>query len=802
MIKKYPLLFRFLIFVIIPIIAYLIFIFFQMKSSLAPVSGELEVIGLHQSVKISHDKYGTPRIVAKSDHDAYFSLGFKHANDRLWQLEMQRRLVQGRLSEILGAATLQQDIWMRTLGLESAAKQSAKSLSQESIDALTAYSDGINAWIAQAPSLPPEFTIFDIKPEPWTIYDSLGWQKMFAYVLNGNLFDEIRRDLLLQHISPKQLKFFYSYDPLEFLTEKSTQVNAELIPTSDILMQFGIGYKATGSNAWVISGKHTKSGYPILANDPHLGLELPALWYAASLKGDKLDASGMTLVGLPMIIFGQNSNIAWGGTSLMSDQQDLFVETSSPDFPDRYLNENVWTKFDSRVETIKISADFPAFLNESLNPVEIVVRKTVRGPIITDAYSNGDRMLSLRWAALDAEDRTIDSFMKIQYAKNWDEFRESLKLLKAPGLNFLFADREGNIGYQVAGMMPKRNRGIGILPQLSSQVVDWAGYYDFNLLPSILNPAQGFLVSANEKMPHSNEIVISHDWAPSARHDRITNLLEGFIKKENLVSIEDMKLMQNDKIDLTALELLPFFQQVKSRTHQESEVISQLNKWGGDFNSESIGATIFSTWSFYLVHEIFDPVLNYSWQRPERETFLASSVDQVNWSRLATVLQDNSHGWCKENQSSPCALELEKSLSRAISHLEKLSGTGNVSKWRWGDVSRTEFMHQPFGRVKSLESIFKKTAFYAASPNSINASNNEFDIHKGYVQNFGAAFRQVIELDKSRTHEYMISTGQSGNFMSPHFADMLDPFSKSELTVFVLDDQQKNLLNLVPAGGQ
>jgi len=792
--------FRFIVFVVIPIATCVVFLLLDLKSSLTPTSGNIQVKGLGNSIQISHDAFGTPRIIAKTDHDAYFGLGFKHASDRLWQLEVQRRLVQGRLSEILGAEALSQDIWMRTLGIQDSAKQAAQFLSPETTDALKAYSEGINAWVAQATSLPIEFRMLGLRPEPWTIYDSLGAQKMFAFVLGGNMFDEERRDLLLQKFTPAQLKFFYSYDPLNILAEAKPLLNTNLIAKKDTLMEFGIGHKFTGSNAWVVSGKHTKTGHAILANDPHLALELPALWYAASMKGDKLDVTGMTIVGLPIVIFGQNANIAWGGTNLESDQQDLFVETVSSEHPDQYKDGEEWIKFNSRVETIKISPDFPAFLNEALQPVDIVVRKTTRGPVISDVRSSSDRMLSLRWAALDHEDRTIESFFKIQYAKNWGEFRKSLSLLKAPGLNFLYADRAGNIGYQVAGMMPERSIGVGILPQIASKAAEWKGYYDFNLLPSILNPENGFFVSANEAINHSTEIVISHEWAPPARHERITELLGQSIADKKKFDIHDMAIIQNDKKDKTALELLPLLKNFDAKTQQEIDAIAELKKWDGSFSSESLGASIFATWSYYLAHEIFDPVLRHSWQRSEQESILASAIDQVNWSRLASVLSADPLGWCKKNQTKPCSIELENSLHAGLKQLEKISGTKTISKWQWSHISRTEFSQHPFGNVKGLEIFFKKTAYYSASPNSINASNNQFDPYKGYVQNFGAGFRQVIEMDTNRSHEYMISTGQSGNIMSSHFDDMIDPFSASKLTPFALDNQT-DLLNLIPADG-
>lgn len=802
MIKKHPLLFRLIISVFFPIVAVALFIFFHFKSSIAPTMGTFKLGGLNHSVQITHDLYGTPSIVAKTDHDAYFAIGFKHASDRLWQLELQRRLTQGRLSEILGSEALPGDIWMRTLGLQEAAKQSIPYLSKETVEALTAYSDGINAWIAQASNLPPEFQVLGIRPEPWHIYDSISWQKAFALVLGGNMFDEIRRHLLLNQFTPEQMKFFYPYDPVNLPVKSTRPIQSDLITKSDTLLNFGIGHMFAGSNAWVVSGRHTQSGHPIIANDPHVGLQLPALWYAASLKSDRLNLSGMTLVGLPMIIFGQNADIAWGGTNLESDQQDLFQETISPEHPNQYQDGDEWKTFDTRTETINIGANFPSFLNDRLNPVNIVVRKTVRGPVISDTRSTGDEVLSLRWAALDPEDHTIEAFLQLQYATNWDDFRKALSQLKSPGLNFVYADRKNNIGYQAAGMMPKRGEGVGILPLMASKAANWQGYVEFDLMPSIFNPEKGFFVTANEQVDHSQNIVISHEWAPKARNERITTLLKQFIDADKLMTVNDMKIIQGDAKDLTALALLPFFIRVSGETSQANDAISELNKWNGEFNSESVGATLFSTWSFYLRNEIFGGVLHYSWQRPEREALLWSSMERLNWSELAKVLTTNDHGWCKKNQTTPCEIELQRSLNAALKQLEKLNGTKTVSKWNWGEVSRTDFVHRPFGNIKGLESLFKRTTYNVASPNSVNASNNQFDPFKGFTQNFGASFRQVFELDKGNSHWYMVSTGASGNLMSPHFDDMIIPFSNNQLTQFNTNNKPKEIINLIPLAGK
>lgn len=794
--------FRFLIAVVLPVCAGLAFLYLYLKSSVAPTTGTLALDGLNYPVAITHDTYGTPRIVARSDHDAYFALGFKHASDRLWQLEVQRRLAQGRLSELFGVETLSGDIAMRTFGLYRAARQSLPHLKKETVAALTAYADGINAWIMQSPSLPVEFRLFGIRPEPWDVIDSLSWQKAFSLTLSGNMMDELRRNQLQEHFTPAQIRYIYSHDPVAPYANKTSSIANHSMVRSDALIDFGIGHLFTGSNAWVVSGKHTKSGQPILANDPHVGLQLPSLWYAASLKGDKLDVSGMTLVGMPMVIFGQNSAIAWGGTNLQSDQQDLFIETTSPRKPNQYLDGDEWKAFELRKEKIKVSAAFPAFLRAALNPVEIVVRQTKRGPVVSDIQMETDAVISLRWSALDPEDHTADAFFDVQYADDWREFRLALAQLKSPGLNFLYADRKGNIGHQVAGMMPKRAEGVGILPLPASPDNDWQSYYDFELLPSTFNPEKGFIVSANEKVDHSPDIVISHEWAPRARHDRIAALLQQSIDAGELMTVSDMEAIQNDSRDLTALTLLPVLRQVPAKSPQEEEAIAMLAAWNGEFTSESVGATLFATWSHYLTHQIFDTALRHSWQRPAESDLLLSSLGRLSWADMARVVATNSHGWCEKNQGNPCVKELRISFEKTLKQLTKISGTDSVREWKWSDFSSTEFSHQPFGKIKGLEWLFKRSVDSVTSPNSIDASNLQYDPMEGFTQDFGASFRQVFELNRSNTHWYMISTGQSGNVMSRHFDDMIKPFSRARLTSLDVENQSGSTLNLVPANGQ
>lgn len=790
--RQSPLFSRFLIFVIIPLFLILIFLWHQLQSSLSPTSGVLTVNGLNNPVTIEHDDFGTPFIKAKSDSDAYFALGFKHASDRLWQMELQRRLAQGRLSEIFGTSSVTTDVWLRTLGLNLAAKNAWNSLSPKAQHVLEAYRDGVNSFMTEAVSLPPEFQILQIQPEPWTVFDSLSWQKVFALNLNRNLFDEINRFVMKNRFSSAQMQTFFPYDPLiksdTNLTE-SMAVTANFSPTfhaqqESLQSQWGIGHRFAGSNAWVVSGKYTQSGKPILANDPHLGLQIPSLWYSVSLKGDQLDVSGMSLVGLPVVIFGQNQHISWGGTSLESDQQDLFIETVSNDDPNLYLTDSGWRTFQTRKEVIQVKADMPASLRPSLNPVEISVRSTEIGPVISDIHSASDKILTLRWAALDQDDRTFEAFVNLQYATDWESFQAALQLLKAPGMDFLYADQQGNIGAQAAGMMPKRGTGVGILPQSAYPTSNqWQGYVDFAYMPSAYNPEQGYWVSANERKEHSEQIVISHEWAPPARKQRIESLLKTNIDNNTPMDVATMQAIQRDQLDVSIQPLLSLLTRLEPNSIQSDSAITTLKNWNGEFTPDEAAASIFYTWVEHLRQAIFSNELKHTWQRQDQANLIESMAERVTHDQLAKVLKADALNWCTPTESIfPCQSELRTSLEKSLKQLEKLTNSNDIADWRWGDIHRTEFGHQPFSRVRGLKSFFTRTTRVGGSPNSVNAANAQLDWSRGYIQNFGAGFRQVFELDENRSQWYMNSTGQSGHVMSPHYDDMVELFSQGQLT--------------------
>ncbi len=376
--------------------------------------------GLAAPVQISRDEHGVPSIVARTDRDAFFAVGYVHAQDRLWQLELQRRLVAGRLSEVFGRGSINQDVWARTLGLQRVAASAWSDLSPGARDSLTAYAEGVNAWLATHHSLPLEFDLLGVTPEPWRATDSLAWNCMFALSLAGNFREEITRSLAAQVLSPEKLSVLYGRPTDRTLLQAGARLEPAKLARLAAFQAAplpGLRDRArAGSNAWVVAGSRAEHGQALLANDPHLPLQLPSLWYALRLEGDRLDTAGMSLVGLPVVIFGRSRHVAWGGTNMMADQQDLYLERVDPNDAGRYEVSGRFEPFVTRRETIAVRADFPAWLREPLQPITIEVRSTRHGPVISDQFDLFEQPVALHWSLFERPASSYEAFFRVSYA--------------------------------------------------------------------------------------------------------------------------------------------------------------------------------------------------------------------------------------------------------------------------------------------------------------------------------------------------------------------------------------------------
>ncbi|OTA14503.1 Peptidase S45, penicillin amidase [Xenorhabdus vietnamensis] len=796
--KSRPLLLRIVVCLLLPAIAVCLFGYIYFLRSL-PVAENFTLTGQgYNDVEVKRDRNGAVYLSSNDDNSIYFAMGYVQAQDRLWQLTLQQRIVQGRLSEMLGEKGMKSDIFIRTLGIYRAAQQAWTQLDRPAQDSLVAYAAGVNQAIKQQRTLPPEFILLGVKPEDWTPIDSLAWVKMFALDLGGNMFKEIQYDVAAESLNHEQIKLLFpTY--ISALPDRA----ADLSPSGSIVMRdvnsireqlsyFGTGGTGVGSNAWVVSGTHTQTGYPILANDPHLGLQQPSPWYVVSQNGARLHAQGMSLTGLPLVIFGSNEHIAWGGTALTADVEDLYAETVKPDDPSRYKADNQWLPFSQRTETIRVRSGIPDMLYPPLKNVTLNVKETRHGPVVSTLFPTIRQTLSLRWTALDPDDTSYMAFMRINYAHDWPSFQSAVRLLAAPALNLLYADTKNNIGMISAGAIPVRGYGSGELPLPGENLRnDWKGYIPFDELPVSWNPASGFIVSANNEV--SNQAYphfISHDWASPARAQRITWLLgDRMAVSRNRITHEDMIAIQRDTHDVN---IAAFRHAAVNKIHpagrRQQMAIDRLATWDGDMSRESVAATLIISWSRHMRINMVVDSLPKSWGEDEKNTLMSELGTYIPLSSLVKILEDDTNDcqtFGRQTSWHNCQDVLVKSLDQALDELSRMRGD-NMDSWKWGNLHSSYYEHRLFSGIRFLDNIFSTRIANGGSPDAINVADMHFDLSKGYDQKLGASFRMIIDVQSGKIRtRYINSTGQSGNIMSEHYRDMVKPFNTfifSEIT--------------------
>jgi len=763
-----------------------------LRRSLPQTSGRLRVPGLTAPITITRDANAIPHISAQSEADALFGLGYVHAQDRLWQMEYQRRVGHGRLSEVLGPGGLEADRFLRTLGTGRAAQSAYERLDPPTRALLEAYAAGVNAFIeGHRGSLPPEFVILGIDPEPWRPQDSLVWAKMMSWDLGGNWSEELKRADLQQRVGPEfadQLMPASAKDDPLILPDGGDSVaqsNAirtgapQWAPSGPLsaapsgypaLAQFslmfeqqlGLGGQHIGSNNWVLAGSRSASGKPLLANDPHLGAQMPALWYLAHLQGGGIDVAGASLPGLPGIVIGHNQRIAWGVTNTNPDVQDLFEEQVNA--RNEALYQGQWEPLTIIPETIKVKGE---------DDVQLVVRVGRHGPLISDVADDSAAPLAFRWTALDPEDTTLRAFLALNRAQGWPEFTEALRSYHAPMQNFVYADVDGNIGYYAPGAVPIRPRGDGRLPAEGwSGLHDWSGYIPFAELPHTLNPARGYIATANnQQVPASFPYLISTDWAAPYRAQRIIQLIEATSQH----TLDDMAAMQADVVSLQARELLPALTSIAPNDEQQRAALDLLKGWDGSMNGDSAAAAVYAAYYQALPEAVFADELRAGY---EAQYLGATDSHAIV---LDEVLNGGLAAWC-DDVGTPavegCDVPLAAALADGLETMAEAQGTPDVRSWRWDKAHIVIFPHNPFNNVGALRPLFSRSV-----PNGGDA----FTVNVGpvrrtelYHQYHVPSYRQLIDMADLNASRFMQTTGQSGNLLSGSYDPWVQPWQRVE----------------------
>jgi penicillin amidase len=772
--------------------------YLYLRRSLPQISGTLTVAGLEAPIEIIRDVDATPHIYAQSKRDALFGLGYVHAQDRLWQMEFQRRIGQGRLSEILGGATVATDRFLRTLGVNRAARSAWDSLPAADRDATNAYIAGINAYIAANQNkLPPEFLLAGAKPEPWTGPDVLGWQKMMSWDLGGNYSTELLRSDMVRKVGfdrAGQLLAGYPEDgPVIVQSIGSGAGYDQLIELGEqVRALMGVGGpngEGLGSNNWVIDGTKSATGKPILADDPHLGTRVPSIWYLAHLSAGDFEAIGATLPGAPGVVIGRNRNIAWGVTNLGPDVQDLFRE--------RLDASGAQAEFEGRMEPMQIITE--TIKVKGAPDIQQRVRITRHGPLISDALNDNDadlppddrrespyEPLAFRWTALDPTDTTLSAFMAINEARNWDDFTAALRNYVAPSQNFVYADVEGNIGYYAPGRLPIRAEGDGALPAEGwSGKNEWTGWIPFEELPHAYNPPEHFIATANNRpTPDDYPYFLGREWAQPYRARRITELLQA----KDKLSVDDLAAIQGDIVSLYARQLLPkLLEMTSAQSEDVAQALELLRAWDGTASGDSPAAAIFSAWQLRLPRtlsgdELGDDLIN---RYEGRVSFTALYV--------YNTLSDTNSPWCDDvatSDAESCGAVVTQALSEALVDLRARLGD-DMQRWRWDQLHVTVFPHQPFDSVAPLRRLFSRSIpnggdsstvdvghFGCTGPTAPPAGRPVANIRfyacpNPYEQRSIPSYRQLIDLSNVDGGRFIQAIGQSGHLLSPHYDDYM-----------------------------
>jgi len=755
------------------------------RRSFPQTDGSLQIPFLKDTVEVFRDGYGVPHIYASNEYDLFVVQGFIHAQDRFWQMEFWRRIGAGRLSEILGPGALDQDRFIRTVGWNRTAQEEAEKLSGPELAALQAYADGVNYYInTQRGKLGLEFTMLGLTgvsfdPEPWTPVNSLSWAKVMAWDLGGNRTAELTRANILAVLGTTALSELMPPYPSDYPVIVSQALNEATlgsVPEAAFNMRaFGYG-EGLGSNNWVISGSRTESGKPILANDPHLGIQMPSIWYEAGLHCEPVGPEcpynivGATFAGVPGVIIGHNDHIAWGVTNLGPDVQDLFVEKVNPDNPNQ-------VEFRGRWEDVQIIEE-KIFVAGQEEPEIMRARVTRHGPIINDVldgieenWSFGWQPLALSWTALEPG-TIVQSVLSLDRASNWEEFRDALRFWDAPSQNFVYADVDGNIGYQAPGRIPIRAAGNGTLPAPGwSGTHEWIGYIEFDDLPNSFNPEKGYIATANNAVVDASyPFFLSADWSPGFRVRRIVELIEA----EDKLGIDDMKRIQGDSSPIYAQDILPYILAVAPSESQQAEALDLLRNWDGVADRESPAAALFESLRGHLVVRVFKDETG--------DELLSRAGGSLQVALLKLFAQPNSHWF--DNIDTPEVESMEQTvllaLQDTIDELDEKLG-GDMATWQWGELHTATFENQSLGQsgIGLIEAIFNRGPVPVDGAIA-TVNNTGYSLNEPYAVTTVPSIRHIIDFEYFEQSLAMHTTGQSGHPYNRHYDDMIDPWRNIE----------------------
>jgi penicillin G amidase len=900
---------NFVILLLVLVLLLVGFFTYNVRQSFPVENGAIALSGLKAEVNVQRDQWGVPHIYAANSHDLFMAQGYIHAQDRFWQMDFWRHIGSGRLSEMFGSSQIATDKYLRTMGWARVAQQEIAQVNAEMKAYLQAYADGVNAYLAehQGSKLSLEYAVLKLlnpgyKPEPWQLLHSLTWGKVMAYDLGRNFEREIERTILLKTLNLAQVEELFppypqdlpvilpeqqkrntgeqnDFDETELIASSIAEAKAAITPAlesitkpmlalEELIGSRGIGI---GSNNWVISGKRTTTGKPILANDPHLAVQLPSIWYEVGLHCTAKSAecpfnvTGFSFAGMLGVIIGHSDRIAWGVTNVEPDVMDLYIEKINPDNPNQYEVNGKWVDMQLLKETIQVAGNKPIVqtvrytrhgpilsdvspklqqlspnpdfsrnlenlsLNlsparrshcvarvksvvasgvETLNFPPSRVGKGVRGLGFSSAFPHDVKSQSpnqgleiptqyavaLRWTAL--EPATLGyAIPLLNRAQNWEEFRTAAKNFDVPAQNLVYADIDGNIGYQMPGRLPIRAKGNGRYPVPGwTDEYEWLGYIDFEQLPKSFNPPQGYIATANNLVQNKYPYLITTDWVYGYRAQRIVEMIA---QSNQLLSVLDVELIQGDNRNLNAQTLVPLFKDISLDKPNLEAARTLLSNWNMQLEMSSPAAALFEVFWKHLLADTFQD------QLPQE--YFPDGGDR--WYEVVKnlVKQPNSSWW--DNRNTPNIENrhqiLQQAFTEAVDELERIQGK-DPKFWNWGNLHSITFRNATLGKsgVAPIAALFNRGAF-ATAGNGETVNANRWKANQSFEVTDIPSLRMIVDLKNLDNSVAIHTPGQSGHAFHRHYTDMIEPWRKIAYHPMLGEQQNVNAnttatLKLIP----
>ncbi len=770
------------------------------RGGLPQTSGTIEA-DVQAKVEIYRDEYGIPHIIASSMEDLFYGQGYAQAQDRLWQMDMNRRGVAGKLSEILGEDMIDTDVFTLTVGFYRAAEKNYELMNAETKKLFDAYCAGVNAYIDHnRGNLSPEFALIGYKPEPWTPLDSLAIGVYMSWYLGGNMQAELFHSALIEQVGIElAMEIFPDYPDYGPIVIESILNDDEEVVENNVTALIELSRIAElngrakyvpglGSNNWVISGNLTAGKGALLANDMHLAMGLPSIWHKSHLiLEDEMNVTGVMFPGVLGIVVGFNDYIAWGFTNTGPDVQDLYRLELNPDNPYQYLYMGKWLDVETIVEELMVKGED--------EPRQLEVKETHFGPVISDVVDL-DIPLSLRWTALEGTTE-FDAILSYMKARNWDEFTAALESFMTPTQNMVYADIEGNIGFRANGLIPIRNSGTGLLPvDGTTDEYEWVGYIPYDELPTLYNPPEGIIVTANHRIVDDDyPYFINASWAPPYRAMGILRELEG---KETF-TLEDMIVPQTSFYNTQAEVLGPVLINALNLARlggSKAEALNLLEDWlkQPEEKAEEIGPSLYNTLYFYMLKNTFTDEMGEDLY----ERFL---VNRASTNAFDRMILSGESGWFNnidtvERETRDDIIVL--SFKDAVSFLEETLGP-DPAEWQWGNLHTFTLKHN-MGSIDLLARFFNRGP-YPVGGSFHTPANMSYLLTDPYNVTHSAPWRYMIDLSNHRAID-VIAGGNCGHFLSNHYNDQTELWLDGDYKEMIFHPEEvralADLLTLAP----